>query len=218
MTADRIRILLVDDHPIVRAGLAALINGHGDMSVVAEAQDMDSALRAVAGHRPDVVLMDLNLGAAAHSGAAITAAISGADAATERPPRVLVLTTYQTESDILRALDSGASGYLLKDAPAEELFAAIRATARGETVLSPAIASTLVRRSSQPGPTVTEREVEVLELLARGLGNKELAKEMLISEGTVKAHLAHIYTKLGVDTRTGAVAAAIERRIIRPQG
>ncbi|WP_309132534.1 response regulator transcription factor [Brevibacterium sp.] len=210
MSEDGIRILLVDDHPIVRAGLAALINGHGDMRVVAEAQDMDSALRAVACHRPDIVLMDLNLGAAEHSGAEITAAIR------DKPSRVLVLTTYQTESDILRALDAGASGYLLKDAPAEELFAAIRATARGETVLSPAIASTLVRRSSRPGPTVTEREVEVLELLARGLGNKELAKEMLVSEGTVKAHLAHIYTKLGVDTRAGAVAAAIERRIIRP--
>ncbi|MDR2280738.1 MAG: response regulator transcription factor [Gordonia sp. (in: high G+C Gram-positive bacteria)] len=214
MSKTDIRVLLVDDHPVVRAGLAALINGLDDMSVVAEADDLESTLGAVAIHRPNVVLMDLNLGASEHSGVHIIAELNRrADGSST--PRILVLTTYQTESDILRALDAGATGYLLKDAPADDLLAAIRATERGETSLSPAIASTLVRRSSRPGPTVTEREVEVLELLARGMGNKDLAKTMFISEGTVKAHLAHIYSKLGVDTRAGAVAAAIERRIIR---
>ncbi|EGD56277.1 response regulator [Gordonia neofelifaecis] len=213
MTDTDILVLLVDDHPVVRAGLAALINGLDDMSVVAEVDDLESTLRAVRAHRPQVILMDLNLGSAEHSGVEIIAELQrGVDGPA---PKILVLTTYQTESDILRALDAGALGYLLKDAPAEELLSAIRATARGETVLSPAIAATLVRRSSQPGPTITEREVEVLELLARGMGNKELAKTMFISEGTVKAHLAHVYGKLGVDTRAGAVAAAIERRIIR---
>jgi DNA-binding NarL/FixJ family response regulator len=128
---------------------------------------------------------------------------------------VLVLTTYDTESDILRALDAGANGYLLKDAPADELFAGIRAAARGETVLASSVAALLVRRASSPGPVVTDREVEVLELLARGLGNKEMAHELFVSEATVKSHLSHIYAKLGVDTRAGAVAAAIERRIIR---
>jgi DNA-binding NarL/FixJ family response regulator len=131
---------------------------------------------------------------------------------------VLVLTTYDTEADILRALDAGAVGYLLKDAPPDQLFAGIRATARGETVLAPSVAARLVRRTASPGPVVTEREVEVLELLSRGLGNREMARELLVSEATVKSHLSHIYTKLGVDTRAGAVAAAIERRIIRSGG
>ncbi|MFF2275826.1 response regulator [Agromyces sp. NPDC058126] len=205
-----VRIVLVDDHPVVRAGLAALITGTDDLEVVGEARDLVSARSVVAATRPDVVLMDLDLGDGP-GGAAVTAELRAA----AEPPRVLVLTTYATESDILRALDAGASGYLLKDAPAAELFAGIRATARGETVLAPSVAATLVRRAASPGPVVTEREVAVLELLAQGLGNREMAKELLVSEATVKSHLSHIYTKLGVDTRAGAVAAAIERRIIR---
>lgn len=116
----------------------------------------------------------------------------------------------------MRALEAGAQGYLLKDAPPEELWSGIRSVARGETVLASSVAATLVRRSASPGPVVTEREVEVLELLARGLGNKEMAGELFVSEATVKSHLSHIYTKLGVDNRAGAVAAAIEQRIIRP--
>lgn len=205
-----VRVVLVDDHPVVRAGLRALIDGQADLEVVGEAQDLPSAERAVALERPDVVLMDLNLGSGP-GGAEVTARLRALD----RPPRVLVLTTYDTEADILAALDAGASGYLLKDAPPEELWGGIRATARGETVLASSVAATLVRRASSPGPVVTEREVEVLELLSRGLGNKEMARELLVSEATVKSHLSHIYTKLGVDTRAGAVAAAIERRIIR---
>ncbi|CAB4964292.1 unannotated protein [freshwater metagenome] len=205
-----IRILLVDDHPVVRAGLRALVEGQDDLTVVAEAESLESALAAVEEHRPDVVLMDLSLGAAEKGGVEATAVLR----ALPDPPEVLVLTTYDTESDILRALEAGARGYLLKDAPPDELFAGIRATSRGETALAPSVAATLVRRTTS-AVTITEREVEVLELLSRGLGNKEIARELFVSEATVKSHLSHVYTKLGVDTRAGAVATAIERRIIR---
>ena len=207
-----IRIVLVDDHPVVRAGLRALVDGQDDLSVVGEAEGLEQALAVVAADRPDVVLMDLSLGAGRIGGADVTAALRELDS----PPEVLVLTTYDTESDILRALEAGARGYLLKDAPPKDLFDGIRATARGETVLAPSVAATLVRRTTPGASTITEREVEVLELLSGGLGNKEMASELFVSEATVKSHLSHIYTKLGVDTRAGAVAAAIERRIIRP--
>ena len=203
--------MLVDDHPVVRAGLRALVDGQEDLTVVGEADGLDAALRIARAERPDVVLMDLSLGPHVAGGAEVTSRLRALD----QPPEVLVLTTYDTESDILRALDAGARGYLLKDAPPGELFAGIRATARGETVLAPTVAATLVRRTASPGPTITEREVEVLELLSRGLGNKEMARELFVSEATVKSHLSHIYAKLGVDTRAGAVAAAIEGRIIR---
>ncbi|NUS51099.1 MAG: response regulator transcription factor [Nocardioidaceae bacterium] len=206
-----IRLVLVDDHPVVRAGVRALLEGQDDLTVVGEAHDAESARSVVRATAPDVVLMDLNLGAGA-GGAATTAVLR----ALPDPPRVLVLTTYDTEADILAAIDAGAAGYLLKDAPADELFRAVRGTARGETVLAPAVAATLVRRASSPGPVLTEREVAILELLARGLPNKEMARRLLVSEATVKSHLSHIYTKLGVDSRAGAVATAIERRIIRP--
>jgi DNA-binding NarL/FixJ family response regulator len=206
-----IRIMLVDDHPVVRAGLCALIDGQDDLSVVAEADGLVTALRMAQEHRPAVVLMDLSLGDQEAGGGEVASRLR----ALPEPPEVLVLTTYDTESDIIRALDAGARGYLLKDAPPAELFAGIRATARGETVLAPAVAATLVRRSSSPAPIITEREVEVLELLSQGWGNKEIARRLFVSEATVKSHLSHIYTKLGVDTRSGAVATAIERRIIR---
>lgn len=206
-----IRIVLVDDHPVIRAGLRALVDGQEDLCVVGEADGLDRAVAVVTADRPDVVLMDLSLGDGEAGGAEVTAALR----ALPSPPEVLVLTTYDTESDILRALEAGARGYLLKDAPPDELFAGIRATARGETVLAPSVAATLVRRTTPGAVTITEREVEVLEWLSRGLGNKEMARELFVSEATVKSHLSHIYTKLGVDTRAGAVAAAIERRIIR---
>jgi DNA-binding NarL/FixJ family response regulator len=206
-----IRIVLVDDHPVVRAGLRALIGGQEDLVVVAEADALERAVAVVADERPDVVLMDLNLGDNQAGGVEVTAALR----ALPEPPEVLVLTTYDTEADILRVLDAGARGYLLKDAPPAELFAGIRASARGETVLAPSVAATLVRRATTGATTITEREVQVLELLSRGLGNKEIARELFVSEATVKSHLSHVYTKLAVDTRAGAVAAAIERRIIR---
>jgi DNA-binding NarL/FixJ family response regulator len=204
-----IRIVIVDDHPVVRAGLRALVDGQPDLSVVGEADGLDSALSVVGSEAPDLVLMDLSLGTAAVGGADITARLR----ALPNPPEVLVLTTYDTESDVIRVLESGARSYLLKDTPPAHLFAGIRATARGETVLAPSVAATLVRRTV--APAITDREVEVLQLLSKGLGNKEMARELFVSEATVKSHLSHIYTKLGVDTRAGAVAAAIERRIIR---
>ncbi|GAA1559058.1 response regulator transcription factor [Kribbella hippodromi] len=203
-----ISVALVDDHPVVRAGVRALLEGQEDLSVVGEAPDANSAEQLVAAFHPDVVLMDLNLGAGA-GGAEATARLR----ALPDPPYVLVLTTYDTEADIMSAIDAGASGYLLKDAPPEDLFRAIRGTARGETVLAPAVAARLMRRS---GPSLTEREVEILTLLASGKSNRDLAKLLFVSEATVKSHLAHIYSKLEVDNRAGAVNRAIEQRIIRP--
>ncbi len=205
-----LRLVLVDDHPVVRAGLRALIESSEDLQVVGEAGDAASAVDVVAAERPDVVLMDLSLGDGV-GGIEATRRLT----ALEAPPAVLVLTTYDTESDILRALDAGARGYLLKDVPPEDLFAGIRSVARGEPALAPSVTSVLMRRAASPEPRMTEREVEVLELLADGLGNRELAKALFVSEATVKSHLSHIYGKLGVDTRAGAVAAAIEQRIIR---
>lgn len=205
-----IEIVLVDDHPVVRAGLRALLEGQPDLSVVGEAADANGALRTVRATTPAVVLMDLNLGAST-GGAEVTNLLRTLPA----PPQILVLTTYDTEADILAALDAGAVGYLLKDAPPAELFRAVRATARGEIVLSPTVAARLVSRVGSTDSVLTEREIEVLELLAHGLANAELARRLLVSEATVKSHLSHIYAKLGVDSRAGAVAKAIERRIIR---
>lgn len=205
-----LRLVLVDDHPVVRAGVRALIESSDGLVVVGEASDAASAVRVVERERPDVVLMDLSLGDDV-GGIEATSRLR----ALEHAPAVLVLTTYDSESDILRALDAGAGGYLLKDAPPEQLFAGIRSVAEGAPALAPSVAAMLMRRASSPEPRVTEREVEVLELLADGLGNRELARALFVSEATVKSHLSHIYAKLGVDTRAGAVAAAIEQRIIR---
>lgn len=211
MAEQRIRVVLVDDHPVVRAGVRALVDAQDDLDVVGEAADSAQAVAVVGETQPDVVLMDLSLGGGP-GGAETTRLVRELPS----PPNVLVLTTYDTEADVLEAVDAGASGYLLKDAPPEELFRAIRGTARGETVLAPSVANRLLQRAASPTPKVSPREVEILRLLARGLGNKEMARELLVSEATVKSHLSHIYTKLGVDTRAGAVATAIERRILRP--
>ena len=205
-----IRIMLVDDHPVVRAGLRALLEGQDDLVIVGEAADAVSAMETVQVSEPDAVLMDLNLGRG-DGGAALTARLRRLP----RPPAVLILTTYATEADIRGALDAGAAGYLLKDAPPDDLFRAIRAVARGETILASEVAALLVRRVNSPEPSLTQREVQILELLADGLANKEMARRLLVSEATVKSHLSHIYSKLGVDTRAGAVARAIEQRIIR---
>lgn len=207
---DTIRIVLVDDHPVVRAGLRALIDSEDGLEVVAEAAGGEEAVTVVRRERPRVVLMDLNLGAGP-GGVEVTGRLRSF----QDPPDVLVLTTYDTESDIMAALEAGATGYLLKDAPPGDLFAGIRATARGEPALAPSVAAAVVRRASSPGPVVTEREVQVLQLLSEGLGNKQIAGRLFVSEATVKSHLAHVYAKLGVDTRAGAVAAAIDQRIIR---
>ncbi|WP_433424221.1 response regulator [Microtetraspora malaysiensis] len=204
------RLFLVDDHPVVRAGLAALLGGEDDMEIVGAAADGGEALRGIAARKPDVVLMDLQLGDGV-DGVEVTRRIRELPS----PPRVLVLTTYESDADIMRAVDAGATGYLLKACPPEELFQAIRAAARGETVLSAKVATRMMNRMRDPGSALSAREVEILELLAGGAGNREIARRLFITEATVKTHLVHIYRKLGVDTRTAAVTAAVERRLIR---
>ncbi|SDY98440.1 two component transcriptional regulator, LuxR family [Saccharopolyspora shandongensis] len=207
---DAVRVLVVDDHPVVRAGLKALLAGDAGIEVVGEAATAVEAVRQADAFRPDVVLMDLQLGDGVEGVEATRRLL-----ALDTPLRVLVLTTYDADTDITRAIDAGATGYLLKAGPPEELFQAIRAAAQGKTMLSPEIASRLLQRSRAPEQSLSAREVEILELLAQGLGNKELAKKLFISEATVKTHLVHIYSKLGVDSRMAAVSAAVERRLIR---
>ncbi|MGW4474937.1 response regulator [Nonomuraea sp. NPDC004354] len=204
------KLFLVDDHPVVRAGIAALVGGEPDMEIVGEAGTSQEAVRGIALRQPDVVLMDLQLGEGA-DGVETTRLVRTLPNA----PQVLVLTTYETEADIVRAIDAGATGYVLKACPPDELFQAIKAAARGETVLSPKVATRMMRRMRDPGPALTAREIEILGLLAKGAGNKEIAKALFITEATVKTHLVHVYGKLGVDTRTAAVTAAVERGLIR---
>ncbi|MCM2394213.1 response regulator [Streptomyces albipurpureus] len=206
MTA--VRILLCDDHAVVRAGLLALLGSEPDIEVVGEAGSGEEAVAMAAKLEPDVVLMDLQLGAGI-DGVAATRRIAS--------PRVhvLVLTTYDTDADITRAIEAGATGYLLKAERPEELFAAIRAAAVGRTALSAPVASRVMDRMRGTGsPTLTERERDILGQLGRGLGNREIARALFISEATVKTHLGRIYAKLGVDTRAGAVAVAKEQRLL----
>lgn len=204
-----VRVLLVDDHPVVRAGLRALLASHDGVEVVAEAASGEEAVASAADAKPDVVLMDLRLGAGI-DGATATARIT----AMPDPPRVVVLTTYDTDADILRAVEAGASGYLLKDTAPQVLIDSVFAAARGETVLDPDVAQRLYRRMQQPRADLSAREVEVLALVAQGLSNRAIAKQLFVSEATVKSHLVHAFTKLDVDSRTAAVAAARERGLI----
>lgn len=213
-----IRILLVDDHPVVRAGLRAMLTEFEGISVAAEAADGDAALEELKrlqtlGDPVAVVLMDLQMGAGM-DGVTATSQIKLLDAA----PPVLILTTYDTDADILAAVKAGASGYMLKDAPPEQIRQAVLAAAAGQTALAPKIAALLMNRISNPAPALTPREVQLLGLLATGLSNRAIAKQIFISEATVKTHLVHIYGKLGVDNRTAAIAAATQRRIIRAPG
>jgi DNA-binding NarL/FixJ family response regulator len=213
-----IRILLVDDHPVVRAGLRAMLTAFEGISVAAEAADGEAALMElkrlqILGERVDVVLMDLQMGAGM-DGVTATSRIK----LLEDPPPVLILTTYDTDADILAAVEAGASGYMLKDAPPEQIHQAVMAAAVGQTALAPRVAALLMRRINNPAPALTPREVQLLELLATGLSNRAIAKKIFISEATVKTHLVHIYGKLGVDNRTAAIAAASQRRIIRAPG
>ncbi|AXI78714.1 response regulator [Peterkaempfera bronchialis] len=207
---DRIRLLLADDHPVVRAGLRAVLETEPGFEVVAEAATAEQAVARAAQPGVDVVLMDLQFGAGMH-GSAATAAI------TARPdaPRVLVLTTYDTDADILAAIEAGATGYLLKDTPPEELAAAVRTAAAGKSTLAPAVALRLMDRMRAPAEALSRRETEVLQLVADGLSNQQISRRLFLSQATVKSHLAHIYTKLAVDSRTAAVAAAIARGLIR---
>ncbi|MCX5010850.1 MULTISPECIES: response regulator transcription factor [unclassified Streptomyces] len=205
-----IRLLLADDHPVVRAGLRAVLDTEPDFAVVAEAATAERAVELAAAEQVDVVLMDLQFGPGMH-GSEATALIT----ARQDAPRVLVLTTYDTDADILAAVEAGASGYLLKDAPPEELAAAVRTAAAGQSALAPAVALRLMDRMRTPAEALTKRELEVLQLVADGLSNQQISKRLFLSQATVKSHLVHIYAKLGVDSRTSAVAAAATRRLIR---
>ncbi|MEU9130018.1 response regulator transcription factor [Kitasatospora sp. NPDC048540] len=207
-----IRVLLVDDHPVVRRGLRAMVDDLPDVTAVGEAADGAEALEVLAGldRRPDVVLMDLQMGTGMH-GVEATRRIT----ALPDPPAVLILTTYSTDADILAAVEAGATGYLLKDAPPQEVAAAVHAAARGETVLAPPVAARLLGRVRSGRPTLSPRETEILQLVAEGLANRQISKRLFISEATVKTHLVHVYDKLGVDSRTGAVAAGLNSGLIR---
>ncbi|MEV8532623.1 response regulator transcription factor [Streptomyces sp. NPDC051211] len=205
-----IRLLLADDHPVVRAGLRAVLDTEPGFTVVAEAATAERAVELAASEPVDVVLMDLQFGPGMH-GSAATAEITARPGA----PRVLVLTTYDTDADILAAVEAGASGYLLKDAPPEELAAAVRTAAAGQSALAPAVALRLMDRMRTPAEALTKRELEVLQLVADGLSNQQISKRLFLSQATVKSHLVHVYAKLGVDSRTAAVATARARRLIR---
>ncbi|WKX69332.1 response regulator transcription factor [Streptomyces sp. XD-27] len=205
-----VRILLCDDHAVVRAGLRALLGSAPGIEVVGEAGHGEEAVTMAAVLRPDVVLMDLQLGAGIN-GIEATRRIA---AAGPGAPHVLVLTTYDTDADITRAIEAGATGYLLKAERPEELFAAIRAAAAGRTALSPPVAQRVMAQMRRPRSALTDRELDILGQLARGLGNREIARALFISEATVKTHLGRIYGKLGVDTRAGAVAVAKEQRLL----
>jgi DNA-binding NarL/FixJ family response regulator len=208
--SERIRLLIADDHPIVRAGFEGMLAGKPDLEVVGEAANGAEAAELARRLRPDVVLMDLRMPEV--DGVEATARIKA-----HRPEtHVLVLTTYDSDADILRAIEAGATGYLLKDAPREELFRGIRAAARGEPVLAPSVTARLMQRASVPSrDTLSGREIEVLERVARGLSNKQLARELHLSEATVKSHMIHIFDKLGVADRTAAVTRALEKGILR---
>lgn len=207
-----IRVLLVDDHPVVRAGLRAMLADFEGVEVAAEAADGAAALAELAkartlGERVDVVLMDLQM--AGMDGVTATGRVR----ALEGAPPVLILTTYDADADIRAALDAGASGYMLKDAPPEDIRRAVLAAAAGTRVLAPDVQARIERTRQEDA--LSARELELLALLAGGASNRALAKALFISEATVKTHLVHIYAKLGVDNRTAAIAEARRKRIIR---
>ena len=203
-------VIVVDDHPVVREGLRAILDAEPDLDVVGEAGSGAEAVELAARLRPDVVLMDLRM--SGMDGVEATGRIAAAGDA-----RVLVVTTYDTDSDILRAVEAGATGYLLKDTPRRELAEAVRAAARGETVLAPPVARKLMSRVRLPAVDApTRRELEVLAEVARGRSNGEIGRALHISEATVKTHLVRVFEKLGVSDRTAAVTTALSQGLLPP--
>lgn len=205
-----IRVLVVDDHPIVRSGIAGLLDGEADFEVVAEAASGEEAVELAGRLAPDVVVIDLRMPGI--GGVEATRRITAGGGT----PRVLVFTTYEDDDEILAAIEGGASGYLLKAAPADELTAGVRAVATGQTVLAPSIAAQLVSKAGKrpPAPSLTSREAEILALVGEGLSNPEIAARLVIGESTVKTHLLHVFAKLGVGDRTRAVTKAMELGLI----
>lgn len=206
----QIRLVIADDHPVVRAGLRTMLSNQLDFLLVGEASTGFEAVEQVVQLHPDVVLMDLRLPGL--DGVAATAQIR----AHQLPTAVLILTVHESTVDILRAIEVGAMGYLLKDAQSEELVAAIRTVAQGKAVLAPTVATRLVHQVSKPAQkTLSTRELEVLTLVAQGASNKEIARALYLSEATVKSHLLHLFSKLEVSDRTAAVTVALERKLLR---
>ena len=216
MTDTMIRVLLADDHEIVRLGLRAVLEDANDIEVVGEVSTAEAAIAAAQAGGIDVILMDLRFGAGAEG----TLVSTGADATAaikrtmKNPPNVLVVTNYDTDADILGAIEAGAVGYLLKDAPPADLLAAVRSAAEGDSTLSPVVANRLMTRVRTPRTSLTPRELEVLKLVAAGSSNRDIGKVLFLSEATVKSHLVHIYDKLGVRSRTSAGAAAREQGVL----
>jgi DNA-binding NarL/FixJ family response regulator len=207
-----IRVLLADDHPVVRAGLRGMLAGEADIEVAGEAASGPEAVARARTGGFDVILMDLRMPGG--DGVSATEHILAADPGA----RVLILTTYETDADILRAVEAGATGYLLKDATPAELAGAVRAAARGETVLAPSVAERLISHVRRPRESLSARETEVLAQVARGRTNAEIGQALFISEATVKTHLLRAFGKLGVSGRTAAVTTAIERGLLPPPG
>jgi two-component system, NarL family, response regulator len=205
--AAKIRVILADDHPVVRDGLANIVNQQKDMQVVAEASDGDEAITRYNEHRPDVMVLDLRM--PRRDGVAVV------DAVLDQHPKanLLIMTTYDGDEDIFKSLSRGARGYLLKDAPRQEILAAIRAVAAGQSFTSGAIAAKALQRMARP--SLTQRELDVLQQLAQGRSNKDIGRRLEISEGTAKTHVKAILTKLDAISRTEAVAVAHKRGLVR---
>lgn len=198
-----LRLLIVDDHPVVRAGLAALIGTQPGLEVIGDAASGEAALAMVPDLAPDVLLCDLRLGEGI-DGVEVVRALRAAD----QGPEVLILTTYDNDADIVRAVEAGAAGYLLKDADTQTIVAAVEAAARGEIMLGPALEQRVVDAMRTRTSGLSGRELEVLSLVARGLSNRDIARKLVVGEATVKTHLNHAFGKLDVDNRTAAVAKA----------